>query len=153
MSRFRIAYFASAPTVRFLQAMERLRLLSATQRLTIAAAVFGEIGPLFGSRDIEELGHAARCAQDERWRLIYRGVGAATDHRFQSTEIAEQWMLASLAVLRAASPVEEMLAEKRRSAVETFIKENLPSESFDVVQLRPPAVRQPDQSHLAKAAA
>ena len=153
MSRFRIAYFASAPTVRFLGMMERLRLLSATQRLKIAAAVFGEIGPLFGSSDIEELGRAARCAQDQRWRLIYRGVGEATDHRFHSTAIAEQWMLASLALLRVASPVEEMLAEKRRSAVETFIRENLPSESFDVVQFPPPAMRQPDQSHLAKAAA
>ena len=153
MSRFRIAYFASAPTVRFLQVMERLRPLSATQRLKIAAAVLGEIGPLLGSRDIEELGRAARCAQDERWRLIYRGVGEAADHRFHSTAIAEQWMLASLALLRPASPVEEMLAEKRRSAVETFIKENLPSESFDAVQFPPPAMRQPDRSHLAKAAA
>jgi hypothetical protein len=150
MSRFRIAYFASAPTVRFLRAMERLRLLPATQRLKIAAAVFGEIGPLFGSRDIQELGRAARCAQDERWRLIYRGVGEAT-HLLHSIAIAEQWMLASLALLRAASPVEEMLAEKRRSAVETFIRENLPN--FDVVQFPPPAMRQPDQSHLAKAAA
>ena len=153
MSRFRTAYFASAPTVRFLQTMERLRLLPATQTLKIAAAVFGEIGPLFGSRDIEVLGRAARCAQDERWRLIYRGVGEATDHRFHITAIAEQWMLASIALLRAASPVEEMLAEKRRSAVEAFIKENLPSESFDVVQFPPPAMRRPDQSQLAQAAA
>jgi hypothetical protein len=153
MSSFRIAYFASAPTVRFLQAMERLRLLSATQRLQIAATVFGEIRPLFGSRDIEELGRAARCAQDQRWRLIYRGLGEATDHRFHSTAIAEQWMLASLALLRAASPLEEMLAEKRRSVVEAFIKENLPSESFDVVQFPPPAMRQPDLRRLAKAAA
>src|SRR5262249_22826912 len=152
MSRFRIAYFASAPTVRFLRAMERLRLLSATQRLKIAAAVFGEIGPLFGSRDIEELGRAARCAQDELWRLIYRGVGEATDLA-QSIAIAEQWMLASLALLRTASPMEEMLAEKRCGAVETFIRETLPSENFDVVQSPPPAMRQPDQSHLAKAAA
>src|SRR5262245_50058497 len=144
MSKFRIGYFASDPTVRFLQAMERLRLLSTTQRLRIAAAVFGEIRPLFGSHDIDELGRAARSAQDERWRLIYRGVGEAADHRFHSTAIAEQWMLASLALLRAASPVEEMLAEKRCSAVETFIKENLPSESFDVVQYPPPAMRQPD---------
>jgi hypothetical protein len=151
MSSFRIAYFASAPTVRFLRAMERLRLLPGTQRRKIAAAVFGEIGPLFGSRDIEELGRAARSAQDERWRLIYHGVGEATDHRFQSTAIAEQWMLASLELLRPrASPGwEEILAEKRRSVVETFIRDNLPSESFDVVQ----AMRQPDQSHLAKAAA
>src|SRR5262249_40922188 len=114
--------------------------------------VCGEIGPLFGSRDIEELGRAARCAQDERWRLIYRGVGEATD-LVQSIAIAEQWMLASLALLRTASPMEEMLAEKRCSAVETFIRENLPSENFDVVEFPPPAMRQPDQSHLAKAAA
>jgi hypothetical protein len=152
ISRFRIGYFASAPTVRFLQAMEGLCLLSATQRRKIAAAVFGEIGPLVGSRDIEELGRAARCAQDQRWRLIYRGVGEATDHRFHSTAIAEQWMLASLVLLRDASPLEEILAEKRCSVVETFIRDNLPSDCFDVVQLRAPAMRQPDQSHLAKAA-
>jgi hypothetical protein len=106
----------------------------------------------FGCRDVEELGRAARSAQDERWRLIYREVGEATDHRFYSTAIAEQWMLASLALLRAASPLEEILAEKRRIVVETFIGENLPSESFDVIQLRPTAMRQPDQSYLAKAA-
>ena len=153
MSRFRIAYFASAPTVRFLRAMERRRLLSTTQRRKIAEAVFEEIGPLFGCRDAEELGCAARSAQDERWRLIYRGVGEATDHRFHSTALAEQWMLASLALLRGASPLEEILAEKRRSTVEAFIRNNLPSESFDVVQFRPPAMRQPDQNHLAKAAA
>ena len=150
----RIGYFASAPTVRFLRAMERLHLLSATQRRKIAAAVYGEIGSLFGSCDSEELGRAARCAQDERWRLIYHGVGEATDHRFHSTAIAEQWMLASLELLRPrASPGwEEILAEKRRSVVETFIRDNLPSDCFDVVQLRAPAMRQPDQSHLAKAA-
>jgi hypothetical protein len=152
MSRFRIAYFASAPTVRFLREMERLRLLSATRWLKIAAAVFEDIGPLFGSRDIDELGRAARCAQDERWRLIYRGLGETID-LLDSIAIAEQWILASLAVLRAASPVEEILAEKRRNAVETFIRQNLPSESFDLVQFRPPAMRQPGQSHLAKAAA
>src|SRR5262245_47156793 len=153
MSRFRIGYFVSAPTVRFLQAMELRFLLSATQRRKIAAAVFGEIGPLFGCRDVEVLGRAARSAQDERWRLIYRGVGEATDDRFHGTVLAEQWMLASLALLRAASPIEEILAEKRRSTVETFIRDNLASESFDVgVQFRPPATRQPDQSHLAKAA-
>ena len=153
MSRIRIGYFASAPTVRFLQTMERLRLVSATQRRKIAEGVFGEIGPLFGCCDVEELGRAARSAQDERWRLIYRGVGEATDHRFNSTVLAEQWMLASLALLRAASSLEEILAEKRRSTVETFIRDNLPSESFDVVLFPPPAMRQPDQSHLAKAAA
>src|SRR5262245_21082840 len=152
MSRLRIAYFASAPTVRFLGMMERLCLLPATRRLKIAAAVFGEIGPLFGSRDIEELGRAARCAQDERWRLIYRGVGEEND-LFHSMAIVEQWVLASLALLHAASPVEDMLAEKRRSAVETFIRENLPSESFDVVQFPPPGKQQPDQNQLAKAAA
>src|SRR5262245_11461862 len=69
------------------------------------------------------------------------------------TQMKKRVMLASLALLRAASPLEEILAEKRRSTVEAFIRDNLPSESFDVVQVRLPAMRQPDQNHLAKAAA
>jgi hypothetical protein len=143
------AYFASAPTVRLLQAVQELRLLPATQRRKIAAAVFAEISPLFGSRDVNELRRAARRAQDERWRLIYQN-----EARSPSVVMAEQWILASLALVCAASPVEEFLAKKRCSAIETFIMDNLSVESFAVIRLNPPApLRHPDQGVAAKAAA
>jgi hypothetical protein len=145
----RCAYFASAPTVRFLLAVERLRLLPATQRRKIAAAVFAEISPLVGNRDIDELQGAARRAQDERWRLIYRN-----EPRSPSLVMAEQWMLAKLALVGSSSAVEEILAQKRCSAVETFISDNLSVESFAGIRLYPPApVRQPDQRTAAQAAA
>jgi hypothetical protein len=145
----RCAYFASAPTVRFLLAVQQLRLLPAMQRRKIAAAVFAEISALFGSREIDELRRAARRAQDERWRLIYRN-----ETRSPSLVMAEQWMLARIALAGGVSPVEEILAQKRCSAVETFISDNLSVESFAGIRVYPPApVRQPDQSAVAQAAA
>jgi hypothetical protein len=145
----RCAYFASAPTVRFLLAVEQLRLLPATQRRKIAAAVFAEISPLFGSRDIDELRRAARRAQDERWRLIYRNESRCPSHM-----MAEQWTLARLALVGGVSPVEEILAQKRCNAVETFISDNLSVESFAGIRLYPPAPqRHPGQGTAAQAAA
>jgi hypothetical protein len=145
----RCAYFASAPTVRFLLAVRQLRRLPAMQRRKIAAAVFAEISPLFGNREVDELRRAARRAQDQRWRLIYQN-----EPRSQSLVMAEQWMLARLALVGGVSPVEEILAHKRCSAVETFISDNLSVESFAGIRLSQPAPqRQPDQSAAAQAAA
>src|SRR5262249_44483203 len=148
--RFRLAYFASAPTVRFVRAIERLGRLSANQRLRIAADVFAEIEPLVGSRNIEELAGAARSAQDARWRLIYCGTREPSDH-LDSTAIADTWTLRSVELPRAASPVEELLARKRRSAVEEFVWDNLRSESSEMVRLE--VMQQPDQTHPVRAAA
>jgi hypothetical protein len=68
--------------------------------------------------------------------------------------MAEQWMLARLALVGGVSPVEEILAHKRCSAVETFISDNLSVESFAGIRLsRPAPQRQPDQSAAAQAAA
>jgi len=115
--------------------------------LRIAAAVAAEIEPLVASRDIEELDRAARRAQDARWRLIYHDTRKTTDDT-HGTAMAEQWILASLELLRGASPVDELLARKRRSAVEAFLRDNLSSESF--VQLRRAVM---DETHVARAAA
>ncbi len=124
----------SAPTVRFLRAIQQLRLLPATHRRKVAATVYAEIRPLFGSRDVE-LRRAARRAQDERWQLIYRDIREMTDARFASVVLTEQWVLASLELVLAASPVAEVLAEKRCGAVETFIGDNLSFENCEVIQL------------------
>jgi len=96
-----------------LRAIQQLRLLPATHRRKVAATVYAEIRPLFGSRDVDELRRAARRAQDERWQLIYRDIREMTDARFASVVLTEQWVLASLELVLAASPVAEVFAEKR----------------------------------------
>jgi hypothetical protein len=153
MSTFRLAYFATAPTVRFLRTLERLRLLPKSRRRNITAAVFAQIRPHFESRDIEELGRAARRAQDERWRLIYYDARASTDDRFHTSVIAEQWMLARLELVRAASPIDELMARKRCNAIATFIIDNLASESPEVLELHWPVIGQPGESRVAAVAA
>ena len=117
--------------------MERLRQLPALQRRNIAAAVHVEIAPLVGNRDVDALRRAARATQDERWRLIASGNRDMTDARFASVVVAEQWLLARLEIAASAGAVSEALAEKRRNAIEDFIRANLPS--GEVVQLYPHA--------------
>jgi len=131
----RSAYFVSAPTLRFLRAVEQLRLLPAPQRRRIAAGVYAEIRPHIGSPNVEELCAAARAAQDERWRLIYCGRNDMTDARFAGVVVAEQWLVAQAELVRAARPVAEVLAEKRRDAIEGFIRDNLPAEGSEVIDL------------------
>jgi len=129
------AFFVSAPTVRFLQTMKELRLLPSTQQRKIAADVYGEIKPLIGTRDIDELRRAAQAAQDERWRLVSRGTRAMTDVGFATVVVTEQWLLAQREVIHASSPVAEVLAEKRCGAIEDFIRDNISFEAGEVVQL------------------
>jgi len=129
------AYFASAPTVRFLRAVDRLRLLPAAHRQQIASAVFARIKPFIGSHDLDEIRGAARAVQDERWRLIAAGGCKPTDAGFADIIIAEQWLLAQVEVVRAAAPIAEVLAEKRRDTIEEFIRDNLYADSGEVVAL------------------
>jgi hypothetical protein len=130
----RSAYFVSAPTMRFLRALEQLRLLAAPQRRRIAAAVHAEIAPFVANPDADALSRAARAAQDERWRLISNGAGDMADVRFASIVVAEQWVLARLEIGRSAAVI-EALAEKRRNAIEDFIRANLPGGTGEIVQL------------------
>jgi hypothetical protein len=123
----RSAFFASAPTMRFLRAMEQLRLLPALQRGKIAAAVHAEIAPLLANPDVDALRRGARAAQDERWRLISAGTRDMSDARFASVVVAEQWLLARLEVVGSAAAAIAALAEKRRNAIEDFIRDNLPT--------------------------
>lgn|SRR6266540_3555112 len=147
------AFFMSAPTVRFLQAMEQVRLLPAAQRREIAVEVYSEIKPLVGSRNTDQLGRRAQVAQDERWRLISSGVREFTDVRFACTAIAEQWVLARLDLLRPASPVAEALAERRCRIIEDFVRDNLSFETGEVIQLHAHAsvssIGRPDASKSA----
>src|SRR5215217_925269 len=99
------AYFVSAPTVRFLQAMDQMALLPAAQRRKIAADVYSDVKWLVGSRNIDELRRCAQGAQDERWRLISSGVCEMSNPRFARAAIAEQWILARRELLHPASPV------------------------------------------------
>jgi heme oxygenase len=148
----RSAFFASAPTERFLRAMERLRQLPALQRRKIAAAVHAEIAPLVANPDVDALRRAARAAQDERWRLISAGTRDMTDARFASVVVAEQWLLARLEIVGSAAAVSEALAQNRRNAIEDFIRANLPA--GEVVQLYPHAApARPERSGSSKPAA
>jgi hypothetical protein len=133
----RCAFFVSAPTVRFLDTIGRLRLLGEAQRRKIAATVLAEIKPFMDAHDRAELGGAAGRAQDQRWRLISQDAGDMRDPHFASVFVTEQWLTARLEVVRAASPIAELLADKRCAAVEAFITENVPAETFEVVQLFP----------------
>ena len=133
----RCACFVSAPTVRFLRTIEQLAALPAADRRKIAAGVVAEIKPLLASNDLDELTTAARSRQDERWRLVSSDVRYMTDVRFATVVVTEQWIRGRLEVVRAASPVGEILAEKRCAAVERFIMDNISLDSFDVIELFP----------------
>jgi hypothetical protein len=129
------AYFASAPTVRFLRAVDQLRLLPAAHRQQLASAVFARIKPFIGSHDLDEIRGAARVVQDERWRLIAAGGCKPSDAGFADIIIAEQWLLAQVELIRAAAPIAEVLAEKRRDTIEEFIRDNLYADSGEVIAL------------------
>jgi hypothetical protein len=129
------AFFVSAPTVRFLQVMRALGLLPQTQRRRVAADVYSAIKPLVGTLDIDELRRAAQSTQDERWKMISRGIGEITDPGFARVAVAEQWMLAQIELVRGGAPVKEALAEKRAGAIEQFIRDNLSFEAGEVIHL------------------
>jgi len=119
------AYFESAPTERFLGALNRLGTLPAGDRTQIATTVFARIEQFFGSNNAEDLRGIARAAQDERWRAIYNGNGKPTDVGFASVVLVEQWALAKRETVASASSVAAVLAERRRSAIEAFIDANM----------------------------
>ena len=133
----RCAFFVSAPTVRFLNAMEQVRLLPALQRRNIAADVYSAIAPLTGSTEFDHLRRCARALQDERWRLISSGVVDIANVRFARATIVEQWLRGQLELLGSVSPVTEILAERRCRAVEQFIRENFSPGTGQVLPLRP----------------
>jgi hypothetical protein len=147
------AFFVSAPTVRFLRALDRLRFLPAADRQKIASRVRAEIVPLVGCPDLDALGRASRRAQDERWRLISAGTRDATDVRLAGVVLTEQWLLAHAELMRAAAPIAEVLAEKRRDAIEAFVRDNLYAESGEVVDLHPYVSSGPHDQDAAKTAA
>jgi hypothetical protein len=124
------------------------------QRRIIAAEVYTAVKPLVGTGDIEALRRAAAAAQAERWRLISTGVGELSDVRFATVFLAEQWLLAQLELVKAASPVAEVLAEKRCAAIESFIRAHLAFEDGEVVALHAQASLPPiDSSGAARSAA
>jgi hypothetical protein len=129
------AYFASAPTVRFLRAVDHLRLLPDDERQRIATAVFAKIKSHVGSFDLDALRAAARLMQDERWRMISTGPCRMSEARFASVVIVEQWLLAHAEIIRAAAPIAEVLAERRRDAIENFVRDNLYVDTSEVVEL------------------
>jgi hypothetical protein len=148
------AFFVSAPTVRLLQAIQKLGPLPSAQKRKIAADVYSAIKPLVTSLDIDDLRGAAQTAQDERWRLISRGIRDMTDLGFASVALAEQWLLAQIERLHTGSPVKEALADKRCEAVENFIRDNLVFEAGEVIHLHALAsLRAGGQDGASKSAA
>jgi len=131
----RCAFFVSAPTVRFLNVMEQIGLLPTPQRRNIAADVYSAIAPLTGSVDRDHLRRCARALQDERWRLISSGVADIDNVRFVRATIFEQWLRAQLELLGSASPVTEILAERRCRAIEQFVRENFSPGTGEVIPL------------------
>jgi hypothetical protein len=136
----RYAFFASAPTVRFLKLMERVEDLEPKKRRRVAASIYSRIKPLVSSDEPDELRTAAELAQAERWRLISQGISEIADERFAPAAIAEQWLRARLENIRAQSPVAEILAERRCRAVEQFLRNNLSFQDGEIVELRPRAL-------------
>lgn len=133
----RCSYFVSAPTVRFLRAVDRLAALSSAQRRKIAARVLENVKPLLACRDAARLGEAGARYQDERWRLISLGMHDADEDDLTVVVVTEQWIGARLELVRGVPPVVEVLAEKRCAAVERFILDNIALESFEIVDLYP----------------
>jgi hypothetical protein len=147
------ASFASAPTLRFLRAVEHLRRLPTDERQRIAMAVFTKIKPHIGSADLEALRAAARLVQGDRWRMIAAGSCKMTDVRFATVVIVEQWLLAHAELVRADAPIAEVLAEKRRNAIEDFVRDNLYVDISEVVELHSYAsARQKDPDEKTAAA-
>ena len=66
--------------------------------------------------------------------------------------LMEQWIGARLEVVRGVPPVKEILAEKRCTAVERFILDNVSLESFDIVKLYPNECGSQDERLQAAAA-
>jgi len=147
------ALFVSAPTVRFLRAVEKVRLLPAAHRQTIAVAVYANIKPLIGCCDLDELCAAARVAQDERWRLVSSGTCDKADIGFATVVITEQWLRAQIELVRAAAPIAEVLAEKRRDTIEEFIRDSLYADSGEVIALHAHPSSQTDRGDSSKTAA
>jgi hypothetical protein len=137
----RCAYFVSAPTVRFLETLARFASVAPPLRRKIAANVLIAIKPLLGSSCLEQLGAAARRYQDERWRLIASDIRDVSDPRFAAVLLTEQWILAQRELLRGGAPVSEVLADKRRAALERFIMDTVSPDSFEVVELHPEEAR------------
>jgi hypothetical protein len=121
--------------VRFLRAVDQLRLLPAAHRQRVASAVLARIKPFIGSCDLDEIRRAARVVQDERWRLVSAGGRKPADTDFADIIVSEQWLLAQAELIRAAAPIAEILAEKRRDAIEEFIRDNLYADSSEVIAL------------------
>ena len=143
----RCSLFLSAPTVRFLRTVEGLRRIPEPERRKLAADLYSQIKPLVGTNDCMALKSAARAAQDSRWRLISAGA-APTDFRLAAVKLVEEWFKAQAEVLKAKTPVAEILAAKRADVVEQFIRDNLSFESGDVIFLRDHVVPEHDEPGL-----
>jgi len=135
----RCAFFASAPTVRFLKIMDQVEQLEPTKRRRIAASIYTQIKPFVASDEPDQLRIAAQSAQDQRWRLISQGISEISDERLAPPAIAEQWLRARLESIRAPSPVAEILAERRCGAIEQFLRNNLSFQDGEVIELQPNA--------------
>jgi hypothetical protein len=117
-----------------------LKTLSPRKRRRIAASIYSHIKPLVASDESDELRIAAQSAQEERWRLISRGISEISDERFAASAIAEQWLRARLEQIRVQSPVSEILAERRCRAVEQFVRSNLSFQDGEIIELVPRAL-------------
>jgi hypothetical protein len=115
--------------------MEKAGLLPVAERRKIAAYVYSAISQFADKRQLDHLRRCAQACQAERWRLIAAGVCDIADVHFARTMITEQWLLARLELLSPASPVREILAERRCRAVEEFIRGNISFETAEIIPL------------------
>lgn len=124
----------SAPTVRFLRAIEQLRPLPEVDRRKLAASIYSEIKPHIGTDDYDGFRRAAGEAQDGRWRMASTGA-ETSDPQLTKIKIAEQWLLSQAELLRPPSPVAEVLATKRIEVIERFIRDHLSFDAGEVIYL------------------
>ena len=121
--------FASAPTERFLRSLQELQSLPAATRRGIATSTVEEIRPLLKSRAATAIQALRRRTQDERWRLVAQGIRGWQDVRFGAVALSEQWAIAKLEIIEGAHPIQEILAERRLRAIESFLRDSLPEPS------------------------
>jgi hypothetical protein len=84
--------------------------------------------------------------------MVSAGGRKPTDTDFADIIVSEQWLLAQAELIRAAAPIAEILAEKRRDAIEEFIRDNLYVDSGEVIALHAHASAQPHRRDSKTAA-
>ena len=117
-----------ASTKRFSHLLEQARSMPEQHRQQIAVDLFLQSKDLLDTQDADELKAVRHRAQDDRARLIYDGARDFTDARFAVATIIEQWAIARGELISPRFLTSGLLAQRRCTAIEKFIRDNLPEQ-------------------------